>query len=131
MPADFVLIAENEYDKLGQLKNKKLGKRKNLSNQYTATPVETLTYDYTIRGWLLGVNRSHILTSNGQSGRNFGFELGYDKLTNSSGRNFTAAQYNGNINGMVWRSNGDGFRRKYDFTYDAANRLLQGLFQLG
>jgi RHS repeat-associated protein len=122
-------IIKNEYDKLGQLKTKYIGKKKDASGNYIADPVDTLSFDYNIRSWLLGINRSQVLATNGQSSRYFGFELGYDKTANSSGRNFTAAQYNGNVNGMVWKSYGDGIRRKYDFTYDAANRLLQGLFE--
>lgn len=38
------------------------------------------------------------------------------------------AQYNGNIGGLTWRSAGDGKQRKYKFTYDAANRLLNAEF---
>lgn len=63
--------------------------------------------------------------STGQNGTTkFGFELGYDKLTNSSGRNYTASQFNGNIAGMIWKSDGDDVKRKYDFSYDAASPLL-------
>lgn len=117
-------ITENSYDALGQLKTKKLAPAFN-SN----AGIETLTHDYNIRGWLLGVNRNY-LTANGQSGTNrFGFELGYDKLTNSSGRNYSnPAQFNGNITGMVWKSDGDDVRRMYSFTYDAANRLMKADF---
>lgn len=117
-------IVENSYDQLGQLKQKKLAPDFN-SN----AGIETLTHDYNIRGWLLGVNRNY-LTANGQSGTNrFGFELGYDKLTNSSGRNYSnPAQFNGNITGMVWKSDGDDVRRMYSFTYDAANRLMKADF---
>jgi RHS repeat-associated protein len=112
-------IATNYYNALGQLNKKTLG----------ANTLETLNYDYNIRGWLLGVNRSYLSTA-GQSGTTkFGFELGYDKLTNTNGRNFTAAQLNGNISGMVWKSDGDDVRRKYDYSYDAANRLLKGQFE--
>jgi len=117
-------ITENEYDKLGQLKTKKLGKQTD-----GVTPLETLAYDYNIRGWMLGVNRNYLSTQ-GQSGTTkFGFELGYDKLTNNAARNYLAQQFNGNITGMVWKSDGDDVRRKYDFTYDAVNRLLQGAFE--
>ena len=38
-------------------------------------------------------------------------------------KSYTAAQYNGNIGGMLWKSTGDDQLRKYDFTYDAVNRL--------
>jgi len=36
--------------------------------------------------------------------------------------------YNGNISGKTWKSRGDGAIRKYDFSYDAANRLLAANF---
>ena len=123
MPASYTTISKNEYDALGQLKTKKLAPSYN-SN----VGLQALSYDYNIRGWMLGMNRGN-LTANDASTTFFGFELGYDKTTNTSGRNYTAAQYNGNIAGMVWKSNGDGIRRKYDFSYDPANRLMQGLFE--
>jgi RHS repeat-associated protein len=120
------LIVSNKYDKLGQQKEKQLGAG-------AGTPLYgtggLLKYDYNIRGWMLGMNRDY-LTGTGQNGTSlFGFELGYDKLVNSAGRNYLAAQYNGNISGMVWKSDGDDVKRKYDFTYDDANRLLKGLFE--
>jgi len=118
------LILSNEYDKLGQLKKKSIG-----NNATVTGPLETLNYDYNIRGWMLGMNRSYLATT-GQSGTiRFGFELGYDKLTNSTIDNYTAAQYNGNITGMIWKSDGDDVKRKYDFGYDAANRLMKGDFK--
>ena len=80
---------------------------------------------------MLGMNRSYLSTE-GQTtdGKYFGFELGYDKPTNKSGRNFlNTVQYNGNITGMVWKSDGDDIRRKYEFGYDAANRFMNGDFE--
>jgi RHS repeat-associated protein len=122
MPTDYTTIVQNEYDKLGQLLNKKLG----------ANNLETLAYEYNIRGWMLGMNRDYLLETN-PSNNYFGFELGYDKLTNKTGRDFLAGsnngEFNGNINGMIWKSKGDQVRRKYDFEYDAANRLLKGDFE--
>ena len=114
------LIVQNEYDKLGQLNKKTLG----------ANTLESLSYDYNIRGWMLGMNRSY-LASTGQSGTTkFGFELGYDKITNQSGRNYQGSGlFNGNITGMIWKSDGDDVKRKYDFAYDAANRILKGVFE--
>jgi RHS repeat-associated protein len=110
-------ISSLQYNELGQLKTKVLG-----------NSLETLNYDYNIRGWLLGINRAD-LASNGAGTTRFSFELGYDKQTNSAGKNFTSNQFNGNITGMIWKSAGDGIRRKYDFSYDAANRLMQALFE--
>lgn len=127
-----VEIATLAYDNLGQLKNKGVGKAKDINGNYTATPLETLAYDYNIRGWMLGVNRDYLIET-ADADRYFGFELGYDKLTNKANRNFLAGinngEFNGNINGMIWKSKGDKIRRKYDFEYDAANRLLKGDFE--
>lgn len=117
-------IVKNEYDELGQLKIKMIG----ISPNNPDTPLETLIYDYNIRGWLLGMNRSYALNSN--SNNYFGFDLGYDKIDNNllGGHIYVAPQFNGNITGTVWRSRGDGEMRKYDFNYDAANRLLNADF---
>lgn len=112
------LIVQNEYDQLGQIKKKTLG----------ANNLETLSYDYNIRGWMLGINRDY--AKDGNTNNYFGFDLGYDKANNNIVGNqiYTNPQYNGNIEGMVWKSKGDGEKRKYDFGYDAANRLLRADF---
>jgi RHS repeat-associated protein len=124
MPASYKTILQNEYDKLGQLKKKKIGTDPNNTNN----PLETLTYDYNIRGWMLGANRDY--ARDASSNNYFGFDLGYDKQNNNliGGQTYNAAQYNGNITGMVWKSKGDGEKRKYDFSYDASNRLLRADF---
>lgn len=127
---DYKTIAINEYDKLGRVKTKKLAPAFN-SN----AGLETITYDYNIRGWMLGANRDYAKDATpAPTGTNpgpyFGFDLGYDKANNGIIGNSTYAipQYNGNIEGMVWKSKGDGEKRKYDFAYDAANRLLKADF---
>jgi RHS repeat-associated protein len=115
MPGSWKTVAEMEYDVLGQLKKKKLG----------ADPLETLNYEYNIRGWMLGVNRSYVKDTTSTTNW-FGFDLGYDKTdftVNGSSKSYAAAQYNGNMEGMLWKSTGDDQLRKYDFTYDAINRL--------
>jgi RHS repeat-associated protein len=123
MPA-YKTISEIEYDALGQVKKKKLAPAYN-SN----AGLETLTYDYNIRGWTLGANRDYAKDANNNNW--FGFDLGYDKSNNGLINNQTYAnpQYNGNIEGMVWKSKGDGEKRKYDFSYDAANRLMEADFK--
>ncbi len=131
--SDYVTINTLNYDALGQLKLKKMGSKRSPTAPYPYLnpwqPLQELTFDYNIRGWLLGVNRDYLNTT-GQSGTSrFGFELGYDKLTNKSSKNYTLAQFNGNISGMIWKSDGDDVKRKYDYTYDAANRLMKGLFE--
>ena len=37
-------------------------------------------------------------------------------------------QLNGNICGLMWKSGGDGFTRKYDFSYDVADRFIAANF---
>ena len=120
IPGSWKIDTEIEYNALGQVKKKKLG---------TAS-LETLNYEYNIRGWTLGVNRAFVKDTTSNTNW-FGFDLGYDKTTftvNGTSHNYSAAQFNGNINGMLWRSTGDDMLRKYDFTYDAANRFLSADF---
>jgi RHS repeat-associated protein len=106
------VILQNEYDNIGQLRKKILGNGS----------LETLNYDYNIRGWMLGANRDYVKDVN--TSNYFGFELAYDKTGNIiPGQSYAAPQYNGSITGTTWKAKGDGEKRKYDFTYDAANRL--------
>ncbi len=108
-------ILQNSYNELGQLVTKKLAPSGN-------TALETLNYEYNIRGWLLGVNRGYI---NNQSNHWFGYELAYNNANNIiAGQTYTNPQYDGNIAGTTWRSKGDDERRKYDYTYDNVNRLI-------
>lgn len=120
MPGSWTTINENQYDALGQLAKKKLG----------TTPVDSLSYDYNIRGWILGMNRTYVKDTTSAI-NNFGYDLGYDKTSftiNGTSHSYTAAQYNGNIAGTLWRSTGDDYLRKYDFAYDATNRFLSADF---
>jgi len=115
MPGSWTTISENAYDEQGLLKMKELGNE----------PLDSLKYEYNMRGWMLGMNRDYVKDTLSTS-HWFGFDLGYDKTSftvNGTSLSYTAAQYNGNINGMLWRSTGDDMLRKYDFTYDAVNRL--------
>jgi RHS repeat-associated protein len=109
-------ISTNDYDVLGQLKKKELGK-----NAANTAPIETLNYAYNIRGWLKGINQDYANGIGGPTSSKFGMELNYDWGFNNN-------QYNGNISGTKWRSAGDGEKRAYGFGYDNANRLLYGDF---
>ncbi|MFI5128416.1 MAG: DUF6443 domain-containing protein [Chitinophagales bacterium] len=115
MPGGWTTICQNEYDAISQLKKKKLG----------GVPLDSMAYEYNIRGWLLGMNRSYVKDTTSSSNL-FGYDLGYEKtnfIVNGSNKSYSTAQYNGNIEGLLWKSTGDDQLRKYDFTYDAANRL--------
>lgn len=130
MPGTWTVIAENQYDALGQLVKKKMGRQKDVNGSYISSPIDSLTYDYNIRGWMLGANRTYVKDTN-STANYFGFDLGYDKDTiviNGTNKLYTAKQYNGNIGGMLWKSTGDDQLRKYDFVYDAVNRLTDANF---
>ncbi|WP_161964016.1 DUF6443 domain-containing protein [Chitinophaga flava] len=106
-------IAANTYDELGQLKTKRLG------ITGTSGQLETLEYEYNIRGWLRGINRKFVA---GQVNSNwFGQELSYDY-------GFTGKQYNGNIAGAKWKSRSDGIARAYGYLYDRSNRVTAADF---
>jgi len=108
------LILENEYNELGQLKKKKLGIKSG-----TSIPLETLDFKYNIRGWLESINKDYV--TNTSNTNYFGQTLSYDY-------GFSAAQYNGNISGVEWRSKGDGEQRAFGFGYDNVNRLMKADF---
>ncbi len=112
------------WTKLGQYYYNALGEVR--KKTYNGDSLEKLSFDYNIRGWLLGVNRDYVKDTTSASNW-FGFDLGYDKTSftvNGSSKSYSGAQYNGNIEGMLWKSTGDDRLRKYDFTYDAVNRLI-------
>ncbi|HTN08696.1 DUF6443 domain-containing protein, partial [Agriterribacter sp.] len=124
LPTPWTTIAVNEYDALGQLAKKKIGLKKDNNGNYTTEALANLEYSYNVRGWLTGINREYI--DNNDADRYFAQELGYDKDVSLG--SFNGKQYNGNISAVLWKSAGDGQRRKYDFSYDALNRFTKGNF---
>lgn len=117
-----VVLTENSYNELGQLQKKKVGRNRDeiSQNTYTGNAIDSLQYVYNIRGWLRGINKDYARVTGGANNY-FGLELTYDF-------GFTQTQLNGNIAGTRWRSKGDGEKRAYGFTYDAANRFTKGDF---
>ena len=90
--------------------------------------LSTQLYTYNIRGWLTSINRSFV-AGTGEARDYFGMELAYDKATSCVGTNaYTNQEHNGNIGGIIWKSGADGEVRKYDYTYDAVNRLKSADF---
>jgi len=102
------LIVNNNYDELGRLNKKELG-------SLDSVPVETLEYAYNIRGWLKSINHDYVNYIN--TDRWFGEVLSYDW-------GYDSVQYNGNISGITWISQGNDVSRGYGYTYDKANRLI-------
>lgn len=120
------IIAQYTYNELSQLTDKKIGQKTTTGSAPQSTPMEDQVYGYNIRGWLQGINKDFVKDV---ATNYFGFELGYDKAgTIIAGTNYNNPAYNGNISGTVWKNAGDGEKRKYDFTYDAVNRLTAADF---
>jgi len=109
-----ITLAENAYNELGQLLNKKIHQ----STTFT-TPLQKLDYSYNIRGWLNGINKPYSDAAGYDETDLFNFELHYN-TTNLSG---AAAQFNGNIAEQVWKGGYDEYLRGYKYGYDKANRL--------
>ncbi len=111
-PATQKTIVSNSYDELGRLQTKKLGGT-------PSAPLDSLQYDYNVRGWLKAINGGYVEGSS--TGGWFGEELGYDY-------GFSQIQLNGNISGIKWKSGGDQAERAYGYGYDDASRLLKADF---
>ncbi len=98
------LISQTSYNEIGQLKYKKLHSKDSVNF------LQTITYGYNERGWLL--------TS---SAPLFAMQLYYNTGTNK--------QYNGNIAYQYWGLPGN-LNNNYTYTYDKLNRLISGVTAL-
>ncbi|MCL9806925.1 DUF6443 domain-containing protein [Flavobacterium amniphilum] len=114
---DVQLLADNSYDKLGQLVGKKVG-----GSATSYTSLQKVDYQYNIRGWLKSINDTDGLISNdlGTKDDLFSFKISYNDPTDN-----TKALFNGNISETYWRTYNDDQLRKYVYSYDHLNRLLQ------
>ncbi|WP_051891321.1 RHS repeat domain-containing protein [Chryseobacterium sp. JM1] len=107
------LLAENTYNELGQLANKKTGNT-------SGTPLQSVNYGYNIRGWLTNVNDPSNLP-----GQLFGYELKYQNPGLSQ-----YAKFNGNISEITWRTMGtDDALKRYTYSYDVLNRMRAAYYQ--
>ena len=116
-----VVAAENSYNEIGQLIDKKL--HKTVSNNF----LQSVDYSYNIRGWLTSINNPDNLTALQAGDANidlFGEKLLYQ--TTESGLNSGyAPQFNGNISAMAWNTT-QKTRQGYAFAYDGLNRFKMG-----
>ncbi|WP_160137664.1 DUF6443 domain-containing protein [Chryseobacterium sp. c4a] len=106
------LLAENTYNDIGQLINKKTGNT-------TGSPLQSIDYEYNIRGWLRKVN-------NPTSGNLFAFELKYEKPEDAAS---APARYNGNISEFDWWSAGENRLKRYAYKYDKLDRLKDASYR--
>src|SRR5690606_5932092 len=106
-------LSYNDYDELGQLKAKNVGRT-------ASTPLQTVDYKYNIRGWLTDINDVDALADD-----LFAFKIKYDAPAFLNGG---TALYNGNISETYWRTSSDNTLRKYSYLYDAMNRLTSAFY---
>ncbi len=109
-----ILTTHNEYNELGQLIQKDI---------HETTPdnyLQSVDYEYNIRGWLTKVNNPDNLQQAEQAKDLFAMELAYNNA--NIGENGTN-QYNGNISAMRWIDDKYNETQAYVFQYDNVNRL--------
>ncbi len=107
------ILAQNSYNAISQLTNKKVGVTS------ASTSLQSIDYAYNIRGWMTRINDPSNL-----NGKLFGYEVKYTDPLNTS----ASGKYNGNIAEVSWKTTNDGMYRRYNYTYDSLNRLLQGKY---
>ena len=111
------VLSENSYDQRGQLLQKKVGGT-------TAAPLQYVDYEYTVRGWLKGINLAQV---SGVPQDLFSYKINYNTVENDLWGTIPKL-YNGNISETYWKTNSDGIWRKYSYAYDGLNRLLQSYY---
>jgi len=115
------LLAKNEYNALGQLISKKTGGTE--VNYY-----QKVDYTYNVRGWLTKINNVNDLGPSGQPTDLFAFKINYTEVDEDINGQVIPL-YNGNIAETFWRTSSDNVKRKYGYTYDYTNRLLDAWYQ--
>jgi len=103
------VLAENTYNELSQLSNKKVG-----------GSLQSIDYTYNIRGALTKINDPAVLGT-----KLFGYELKYHNPQSSG---IAPGKYNGNITEVMWKTASDQVSRQYNYQYDALNRLKKGIY---
>jgi RHS repeat-associated protein len=103
------VIAQNTYDGLGQLISKKVGNT-------TTTPLQTVDYNYNVRGWLKGINDLQSLGT-----KLFAFGINYNTINYHTTND--KKLFNGNISETEWKTSNDNTLRWYKYEYDNLNRI--------
>jgi RHS repeat-associated protein len=129
------LLAENTYNELSQLSNKKVG------SSGGSAPLQNIDYAYNIRGWMTHINKDQMQLPD-MGGRLFSYRIRYNEkegLTNPDPVLFPGKdvlpKYNGNIAEVDWRSvenignNPSVTPKRYGYAYDKLNRLTAGYYQ--
>ncbi|CAH0220122.1 DUF6443 domain-containing protein [Chryseobacterium sp. Bi04] len=124
------LLTENTYNELSQLSNKKVGNN-----------LQSIDYDYNIRGWMTDINKNQMPVVD-LGGKLFAYKIKYNQregIENPDAIQFPGKnvkpRYNGNIAEVDWRSvrsigaNPPITPKRYGYAYDSLNRLSAGYYQ--
>ncbi|PIF47263.1 RHS repeat-associated protein [Chryseobacterium sp. 52] len=103
------VLTENTYNELSQLSNKKVG-----------GGLESIDYQYDIRGALTKINDPAALGT-----KLFGYAMKYQ---NPEYANVAPGKSNGNISEIDWKSASDGILKRYSYVYDPLNRLKDAIY---
>lgn len=110
------ILAQNSYNKIGQLTSKKVGNT-------TTSPYQIVDYKYNIRGWLTQIND---ITNLGTD--LFAYKINYNTKDQTKASHLTQVLFNGNISQTLWKSQDNTFLRSYDYNYDGLNRLTNASY---
>lgn len=115
------LLADNTYDDLGRLVSKKVGAVSDATFAEVSLALQTIKYDYNIRGWMTGINLNP--TGGLDTGKLFSYKIKYNDPVNTA-----IKKYNGNIAEIDWIYQDEDAKR-YEYTYDDLNRLRKGNYK--
>jgi RHS repeat-associated protein len=124
--ANEVKIAQNDYNEIGQVVDKKL------HSVNGSAPKQSVDFRYHIRGWLTSINNSTLtndVTTNDDTGDYFGMNLAYNLTTLGVGN---TARYDGNVSGVTWSKNlglGTVKQNGFVYSYDSRKQLLSSTFK--
>ncbi|MFS4472153.1 DUF6443 domain-containing protein [Chryseobacterium sp. T20] len=119
-------LAQNKYNEISQLESKKVG------GTAAASPLQTIDYQYNIRGWMTKINDPANLGSD-----LFGYKINYNQvegleMPNSDFSDLKVKpKYNGNIAEVSWKTLTEDNEplKRYGYVYDSLNRLSAGFYQ--
>ncbi|MGH2644041.1 MAG: hypothetical protein ACRDE2_08835, partial [Chitinophagaceae bacterium] len=122
-------LASYAYDDMGRLANKVLDPDfpPSLQGGGSGGGLESLNYTYNIHNQISGINKDYALETPGkysQWNHYFGEYLGYDNRDDV----FNTSQLDGQVTGQMWNTQGSEVQRRYDYTYDDADRLSGASF---
>jgi len=120
------ILSQNKYNELSQLEQKKVG------GINPGSPLQTIDYQYNIRGWMTGINDPANLGSD-----LFGYKIKYNQVEGMENPNNdfmelkVKPKYNGNIAEVDWKTAtaSNDYNRRYGYVYDKLNRMVAGFYQ--